>query len=57
MSFATETMIVLEEANVNQENADKINRKKSKQETYVVLLHKALCVCVTISYYCQNDWS
>ena len=42
MSFATETMIVLEEVNVNQEDADKINNKESKQETYVVLLHKAL---------------
>ena len=28
MSFATETMIVLEEVNVNQEDADKINNKK-----------------------------
>ena len=26
MSFATETMIVLEEVNVNQEDADKINK-------------------------------
>ena len=28
MSFATETMIVLEEVNVNQEDVDKINNKK-----------------------------
>ena len=33
MSFATETMIVLEEVDVNQEDANKINDTKCELET------------------------